>query len=219
MRQVDYVDQPYHYNVEFKRSSGKESVRATRSDKITGDEYNKGDVGLVNREMQHIRNHSTPWWRPALNMRNPEIDLSTVKVIISMDDHVSWSSLETCMITLITQVHSSFCSERGEVKGRKITIGAEVAEDWNFLAIYNGLVVGVADKSNELVLQTKTGDPHQLWKFKDGLLLNKTGLVAECKPRGFPKWWQVGMFTKLMQSSFFLQGCCFVSIRKRVAKV
>ena len=216
---MDYVDQPYHYNVEFKRSSGKESVRATRSDKITGDEYNKGDVGLVNREMQHIRNHSTPWWRPALNMRNPEIDLSTVKVIISMDDHVSWSSLEACMITLITQVHSSFCSERGEVKGRKMTIGAEVAEDWNFLAIYNGLVVGVADKSNELVLQTKTGDPHQLWKFKDGLLLNKTGLVAECKPRGFPKWWQVGIFTKLMQSSFFLQGCCIVSIRKGVAKV
>ena len=103
MRQVDYVEQPYHYNVEFKRSSGKESVRATRSDKITGDEYNKGDVGLVNREMQHIRNHSTPWWRPALNMRNPEIDLSTVKVIISMDDHVSWSNLETC---IITQYHS-----------------------------------------------------------------------------------------------------------------
>ena len=39
------------------------------------------------------------WWRPALNMRNPEIDLSTVKVIISMDDHVSSSKLETCMIS------------------------------------------------------------------------------------------------------------------------
>ena len=88
-------------------------------------------------------------------------------------------------------MHSSFCSERGEVKGRKMTIGAEVAEDWNFLAIYNGLVVGVAEKVNELVLQTKTGAPDQLWKFKDGLLMNKTGLVAECKPRGFPKWWQV----------------------------
>ena len=72
-----------------------------------------------------------------------------------------------------------------------MTIGAEVAEDWNFLAIYNGLVVGVAEKENELVLQTKTGAPEQLWKFKDGLLMNKTGLVAECKPRGFPKWWQV----------------------------
>ena len=88
-------------------------------------------------------------------------------------------------------MHSSFCSERGEVKGRKMTIGAEVAEDWNFLAIYNGLVVGVSEKANELMLQTKTGDPHQLWKFKDGLLMNKNGLVAECKPRGFPKWWQV----------------------------
>ena len=151
-------------------------MRSTKSDKITGDEYNKGDVGLVNSEMQNIRNHRTPWWRPALNMKNPEIDLSTVKVIISMEDHV----------------HSSFCSERGEVKGRKMTIGAEVAEDWNFLTIYNGLVVGVeAEKANELVLQTKTGAPHQLWKFKDGLLMNKTGLVAESKPRGFPKWWQV----------------------------
>ena len=93
--------------------------------------------------------------------------------------------------SFLIQVHSSFCSERGEVKGRKMTIGAEVAEDWNFLAIYNGLVVGMAEKANELVLQTKTGDPHQLWKFKDGLLMNKNGLVAECKPRGFPKWWQV----------------------------
>ena len=92
------------------------------------------------------------------------------------------------------KVHSSFCSERGEVKGRKITIGAEVAEDWNFLTIYNGLVVGVGEKAKELVLQTKTGDPHQLWKFKDGLLMNKIGLVAECKPRGFPKWWQVKIF-------------------------
>ena len=91
-------------------------------------------------------------------------------------------------------MHSSFCSERGEVKGRKITIGAEVAEDWNFLTIYNGLVVGVGEKAKELVLQTKTGDPHQLWKFKDGLLMNKIGLVAECKPRGFPKWWQVKIF-------------------------
>ena len=76
-----------------------------------------------------------------------------------------------------------------------MTIGAEVAEDWNFLAIYNGLVVGVAEKANELVLQTKTGAPQQLWKFKDGLLMNKTGLVAECKPRGFPKWWQVSSAT------------------------
>ena len=49
---------------------------------------------------------------------------------------------------------------------------------------------------NELVLQTKTGAPEQLWKFKDGLLMNKTGLVAECKPRGFPKWWQVRSLSK-----------------------
>ena len=165
-------------------------MRATKSDKITGDEYNKGDVGLVNDEMQNIRNHRTPWWRPAINMKNPEIDLSTVKVIISMEDHVSCENLSILAIPHF-KVHSSFCSERGEVKGRKMTIGAEVAEDWNFLAIYNGLVVGVAEKANELVLQTKTGAPEQLWKFKDGLLMNKTGLVAECKPRGFPKWWQV----------------------------
>ena len=66
-----------------------ESVRATKSDKITGDEYTNGDVGLVNSEMQNIGNHRTPWWRPALNMKNPEIALSTVKVIISMEDHVS----------------------------------------------------------------------------------------------------------------------------------
>ena len=26
-------------------------------------------------------------------MKNPEIDLSTVKVIISMEDHVSWENL------------------------------------------------------------------------------------------------------------------------------
>ena len=71
-----------------------ESVRSTKSDKITGDEYNNGDVGLVNSEMQNIRNHRTPWWRPALNMRNPEIDLSTVKVIISMEDHVRWKHLK-----------------------------------------------------------------------------------------------------------------------------
>ena len=68
-------------------------MRSTKSDKITGDEYNVGDVGLVNSEMQNIRNHRTPWWRPALNMRNPEIDLSTVKVIISMEDHVRHKNL------------------------------------------------------------------------------------------------------------------------------
>ena len=113
-------------------------------------------------------------------------------------------------------MHSSFCSERGEVKGRKLTIGAEVAEDWNFLAIYNGLVVGISEKANELVLQTKTGDPHQLWKFKDGLLMNKTGLVAECKPRGFPKWWQVSpaTFKRHGRKEIIEAQCVFVEWRE-----
>ena len=96
-----------------------------------------------------------------------------------------------------------------------------MAEDWNFLAIYNGLVVGVAEKSNELVLQTKTGDPHQLWKFKDGLLMNKTGLVAECKSRGFPKWWKVRwpQYSAIHSFSCHCQGCGIFSFWKRVAKV
>ena len=90
-----------------------ESVRATKSDKITGDEYNKGDVGLVNSEMQNIRNHRTPWWRPALNMKNPEIDLSTVKVIVSMEDHVRWKHLK-----IVCYPHSSFrCTVASALRG------------------------------------------------------------------------------------------------------
>jgi hypothetical protein len=70
-----------------------ESVRSTRADKITGDEYKKGDTFFINYEMQNIRNQKNPWWRPPINLKSKNIDLSSIHVITSMEDHVSAAAL------------------------------------------------------------------------------------------------------------------------------
>ena len=76
-----------------------ESVRSTRADKITGDEYGTFDTNIINDEMMHIRNQTNPWWRPAINLKNKNIDMNNIHVIASMEDHVSTEALLECTFT------------------------------------------------------------------------------------------------------------------------
>ena len=51
---------------------------------------------------------------------------------------------------------------------------------WNYINAFNGKVVGIqGGKGGMLVCQDKNGSDNQMWKFEDGMVVSKTGLVAD----------------------------------------
>ena len=52
---------------------------------------------------------------------------------------------------------------------------------WYYITAHNGLVLDIhsSAKGGKLILYHKHGGDNQLWRFQDGLLVSKAGLVAD----------------------------------------
>merc|ERR1711936_239022 len=68
--------------------------------------------------------------------------------------------------------------------GRLITItNTYTMSDWFVIQSANGLVLDVAEgtKGGKLIIYTRHEGDNQLWRFEEGKLVNKLGVVADIK--------------------------------------
>jgi hypothetical protein len=93
---------------------------------------------------------------------------------------------------------------------------------WCYLRVSNGLVLDIAHgaQGGKVTLYQRHGGDHQLWKFQDGFLVSKRGLVAdisgmlEAKPavigrdhngRISQKWTKEGDFIKNQMTGLVME--------------
>ena len=155
-RQLKDVNQPCHYLVEIK-NSGEGKVRSTIStdnDKTDGDQVDDFGKNFMKGEMAALEGKK-PFWRPwtPILEKDPDIDLSSISVILTLDDHV----------------HTDFCYERGAAREKNLKLEEEPTESCWKVEKCSMIILRkkTADKDNDINLPEKNVEITVTWELSE----------------------------------------------------